>query len=210
MKFQVIDPKGKILEGPYIIRLPGWTEERYYQEAPRDQKAEFVKGELILMSPMSGEHSQTVYFLSSLIGGFCEVKKLGKILPSPTIRLAPDVNREPDLCFIPQEKLHLATGMPIQAIPPFIIEVSWTTRSIDLGEKAQDYERAQVGEYWVVDIEQKEVVVHLLEEGKYQRKTLKSGKLESREIQGFYIHIDWLWQKPLPSALECLRELVDF
>lgn len=59
-------------------------------------------------------------------------------------------------------------------------------------------------------MESDEMVVHLLREGKYEKTTLDKGRLESTEIQGFYIEVDWLWQKPLPSAFDCLRELVGF
>jgi len=210
MKVLLVDEQGKSVTAPYIIRFPGWTEERYYKEAPREGKCEFVRGDLIIMTPMSGDHSKIIKFLSFLVIGYCEAKGLGEVLPGPTIRLEPGVNREPDICFIPEEKAHLTSAMPIEVIPSFIIEVSCTTRSMDLGEKTLDYEKAGVREYWVVDIERDEVVVHLIEEGKYQKTTLETGRLEAREIPGFYIEVDWLWQEPLPSAFECLRKLVGF
>lgn len=210
MKILLVDEKGQTLNQPYILRLPGWTEERYYLEGPRDQKAEFVRGELILMSPMSGKHSKLVTFLIALLSSYVDAKKLGVVMGGPTIRLESEINREPDICFIPQEKAEKTEGLPIEVVPPFIVEVSCTTRSMDLGEKALDYERAGVREYWVVDLEQDEVVVHLQEEGKYQKSSQKTGRLESREVKGFYIAIDWLWQKPLPSVFESLKAIIGF
>ena len=208
MKLLLLDDKGQILSEPYILRLQGWSEERYLHEAPPDQRCEFVEGEVIMYCPMSTEHSKMVTFLLRLLGDYCDAKNLGEVMSEPTTRLSPGVNRQPDICFVPREKAHLAKGLPMEVVPPFIIEVSWSTREIDLGEKARDYERAFVQEYWVVDIEEKDVVVHILEQGQYQRSQQKSGRLESRIVSGFYVEIDWLWQEPLPSAWEAVKGIL--
>ena len=137
MKLKVVDEKGHPTNEPYILKLPGWTEERYYKEAPTEGKCEFVRGELIMFAPMTREHSEIVGFLNSLLGMYCDAKKLGLVLVGPTIRLKPGVNREPDICFIPKEKEPQAKGI-IEVVPSFIIEVSYTTQREDLGEKALD------------------------------------------------------------------------
>jgi Uma2 family endonuclease len=198
MKYKLVDEQGKAVVEPHIIRLQGWSEERYLKEAP--VHAEFVKGEVIIMSPMSGEHSKIIKFLISLLNMYCEAKEIGEILPGPTIRLQTGIHREPDLCFIPKERSHLAVGMPLKTMPPFIIEVSHTTQKIDLIEKAKEYEEAGVEEYWVIDIENNAVHIHLLENGKYSIVQKKEERIASRIIPGLYIESSWLWQKPLPNA----------
>lgn len=40
-----------------------------------------------------------------------------------------------------------------------------STRTIDLVEKVQDYARVGIPEYWVVDAERGEVIIHRLREG---------------------------------------------
>ena len=69
-------------------------------------------------------------------------------------------------------------------------------------------EEAGVEEYWVVDIERDELTLHLLQDGKYQKSIMDAKRLESAVVAGFYIQVDWLWQKPLPSAFDCLKEML--
>jgi Uma2 family endonuclease len=90
-----------------------------------------------------------------------------------------------------------------------VIEVSYTTQEIDLSEKLFDYEEAGVEEYWVVDIKKEIVYVHNLEGGKYRKSfELHKGKVESGIIAGFWINVDWLWQRPLPLEPDCLKQII--
>lgn len=208
MKLTLVNENGRAIENPYTIKLYGWSEEKYYRDAPDDLKCEFVQGETIMYCPMSIEHSKVTGFLYFLLKGYCDAKKLGEVLSDPTVRLYPETNRQPDICFVPPESSAQATGMPMKAIPSFIVEVSWSTQEIDLQEKARDYQRAGIREYWVVDIENREVTVHLLENNQYQKTRRTEGHLESRVILGFSIEITWLWQSPLPSAFDCLHKIL--
>ena len=93
-------------------------------------------------------------------------------------------------------------------IPPFVGEVSWATQNIDLLEKAKDYKAAGVKEYWVVDLDKEELVVHLKKQD-YRPRRLQKGKVKSQVIKGFWIHCEWLFEEPSPSTLECLRQILD-
>jgi Uma2 family endonuclease len=208
MKLIITDDKNQILEDPYIIKFKNWSEERYYHEAPSDIKCEYVEGDVIMYCPMSTEHSKATGFLYFLLEGYCDANELGQVLQDPTVRLFPQINRQPDICFVPEDKAHLALGLPMKVVPSFIIEVSWSTQEIDLGEKMQDYQKAGVLEYWVIDIENQEVLIHLLEDEQYKISKQQSGALTSKEIKGFFIEIDWLWQNPLPSSLKCLKKIL--
>jgi Uma2 family endonuclease len=208
MKLTLVDEKRCTATEPYLIKLYGWSEEKYYREAPPDAKCEFVQGEVVMYCPMSAEHSTTVMFLGSLLRIYCDAKQRGEALTDPTVQLAPEINRQPDICFVPAIEVHRATGMPMKVVPSFIIEVSWSTQESDLGEKALDYPNAGVQEYWVVDIENSEVVVHILNRKEYHKTKMQKGLLESQVIQGFFIQIEWLWQTPLPSTFECLKTIL--
>ncbi|RME05071.1 MAG: Uma2 family endonuclease [Planctomycetota bacterium] len=208
MEIKVVDKEGRPLSEPYTLRLWGWTEERYLKEAPRDRKCEYARGEVILMSPMGKGHSEMVSFASFLLKGYCDFKYLGEILLGPTIRFLREVNREPDICFYPKEMLPLPEEIPLTKIPPFVLEVSLATRNLDLGEKAKDYEQAQVQEYWVVDLDEKELVVHKLQKGKYEPQSWREGRVESQVIQGFWIQAEWLFGESLPNSWVCLKRIL--
>jgi Uma2 family endonuclease len=150
-----------------------------------------------------------VKFLLRLLDGYCEAKGWGEVLTGPAaVQILPDVVREPDLFILPPEELPKAKGVPLEVHPALVVEVvSPSTRTIDLVEKAEDYASAGVPEYWAVDRERKEALIHRLEGERYVVEHVASGKVESRSVPGLWLKVDWLWQEPLPAVLEVLREL---
>lgn len=211
MKLEVVDTDkaGASVREPYVVRLPGWTWDRYLREAPEMRFCEYVEGELIMPSPVDWRHQQLVGFLTWLLKTFCLNRRLGEVGNGPAvIKVAPEHGREPDIFVLPPEEAAKAHGMPIEAIPSLIVEVSSpSTRTMDLVEKAEDYARFGVREYWVVDAARHEVHAHTLAGGAYRRRTLTGGKLESAAVAGFWIRVEWLWQDPLPAEPACLREI---
>ncbi|SNB59620.1 hypothetical protein [Thermoflexus hugenholtzii] len=51
MRVMVVDPRKGFIPGPYVVRMGGWTLERYLAEAPESQIWEFVCGEVVMHSP---------------------------------------------------------------------------------------------------------------------------------------------------------------
>lgn len=41
MRLKVVDELKRPLEGPWLVRIPGWTRERYLSEAPETQFCEY-------------------------------------------------------------------------------------------------------------------------------------------------------------------------
>jgi Uma2 family endonuclease len=207
----VVDERKEPIREPYVLRLGGWTLERYLQEAPEHLISEFVRGEVVMYSPATAEHQELVGFLYRLLAGYCEARRWGKVLTGPAaVQLRPDVVREPDLFVLPPEEIPKAKGVPLEVHPALVVEVlSPSTRTLDLQEKAEDYALAEIPEYWAVDPERKEVVVHRPEpEGKsFEVERLSSGRVESRAVPGFWLEVGWLFQDPLPPVAACLNEV---
>jgi Uma2 family endonuclease len=157
-----VDMRKEPISGPYLVRMGGWTLERYLAEAPESARWEYVRGEVVMHSPATAEHQDLVRFLLRLLDGYCEAQGWGKVLMGPAaVQVLPEVVREPDLFVLPPEAAEQAQGVPIRARPVLIIEVvSPATRSMDLGEKAQEYGQGGVDEYGVVDAERREVIAH--------------------------------------------------
>jgi len=209
MKAILVDENKQPIHAPYLVRLGGWTLERYLQEAPEHPFLEYVRGEVVMYSPATAEHQRIVGFLFRLLGGFLERRRWGEVLAGPAaLEILPEVIREPDLFVLPPEAIPQAQGTPLKVRPVWVIEVlSPNTRSVDLGEKPQEYAQAGIPEYWVVDPEGKEVHRFLLKGSKYQETIISSGKLESTSVPSFWLEVDWLFQKPLPPVLECLQKI---
>lgn len=210
MAVLVVDEQKKPIHGPYVVRLGGWSLERYLKEAPEHLIWEFVRGEVVMHSPATAEHQRLINFLVRLLGGYCEAKGWGEVLTGPAaIRILPDVIREPDIFVLSPEEVPKAKGVPLQARPALIIEViSSPTRTIDLREKTADYASAGIPEYWAVDPEAKEITVHELKRGSYKVERISSGRVESRSVPGFWLEVDWLFQEPLPLAGGCLQQIL--
>ncbi len=211
MKVMVVDEHKRPLPGPYVVRLGGWTLDRYLAEAPEHLIWEFVRGEVVMHSPATAEHQDLVGFLYRLLAGYCEARGWGKVLTGPAaIQVLPDVVREPDLFVLPPDEVPKARGVPLPVRPALVVEVtSPTTRSIDLGEKVEDYALAGIPEYWVVDPERQELRVHRLEGERYRVERLQAGTAESRSVPGFWLEAEWLFREPLPSVSMCLRAILE-
>jgi Uma2 family endonuclease len=74
----------------------------------------------------------------------CPLDVLSPIsLPEPDIAIAPDPGWD---------------AYPVQAV--LVIEVSVTSRAVDLGRKAAIYAAAGIPEYWVLDMVDRQLIVH--------------------------------------------------
>jgi Uma2 family endonuclease len=79
---------------------------------------------------------------------------------------------------------------------------------MDLGEKAEDYRQAGIPEYWAVDAERREVVVHRLAGGGWEVERMGRGRILSRALPGFFLDAAWLFQDPLPPTADCLQAIL--
>ena len=210
MKVLVVDERKEILHEPYVVRLGGWTLERYLREAPEDLIWEFVHGEVEMYSPATAEHQDLVGFLFWLLKGYCEARGWGKVLTGPAaVRILPHLVREPDIFVLAPEDVPKAKGTPLEIRPVLVVAVvSSSTRTIDLREKGEDYGLAGIPEYWAVDMEQKALWVHRLEGERYRVERVFGGRVESRSVPGLWMEAGWFLQAPLPPAAQCLQEIL--
>ncbi|MCS6964140.1 MAG: Uma2 family endonuclease [Thermoflexus sp.] len=206
MPVMVVDERKEPITGPYVVRMGGWTLERYLREAPEDQIWEFVRGEIIMHSPATAEHQRVTGFLYRLLQGYCEARGWGEVLMAPAaLQVLPEVVREPDVFVVPPEEMERARGVPLTVRPALVVEVtSPATRGMDLGEKAAEYREAGIPEYWVVDRERQEVVAQWGTEV----MRVREGRLISRAVPGFWLAVEWLFQEPLPPASACLQRIL--
>lgn len=213
MTIQVVTNDGKEVWEPFLLRLSGWTEERYFDEAPEDRIWEFIDGELIVHSPANTLHQRLVYFLTFVLGGYVQERQLGEVFNGPAVlHLRAGVNPEPDIFFICQERQANVSLAYVQGAADLVIEVmSPSTRSYDLMEKAQVYLEGGVAEYWVVDPQRRQVYVHKAapsNPGRWMVEVQESGRLTSVTVPGFWIDVEWLWQEPLPAGVAKLRDVL--
>jgi Uma2 family endonuclease len=188
------------------------TFEEFLAWCDEDTWAEWVDGEVRMVSPASDRHQDLRDFLGFLFRAFAEVRQLGTVRTAPFLMRLPSVpsGREPDILFV--GRAHQARLRPTYLDGPadLVVEiVSPESRLRDRGEKFAEYELGGVGEYWLLDPEPRRADFFRLDaEGRYERVPPDTaGVYRSEALPGFWLRADWCWQEPLPQVLAVLREL---
>ncbi len=171
--------------------------------------AEWVKGEIILMSPVNRVHGRLFTLLYCLLNDIVQNSKLGEVLCEPMqVRLTDEIRRSPDILFISAARAKIVEQTWIEGAPDLIIEiVSASSVERDWREKYLDYQAAGVREYWVVDPTAKRVSACRLDGQSYVQIAPANGRVASTAVSGFALDPNWLWREPLPTVAEVLREL---
>lgn len=150
-----------------LEQLRTYTEEDYYN-LPEDVRAELIDGQIYYMSAPSRIHQEILMFLSKTIANYLDIKNGAcKVYPAPfAVKLFADNDKtvvEPDISVIcDPNKL---TDRGCTGAPNWIIEiVSPSTASHDYIRKLNLYAEAGVGEYWIIDPRNENILVYYLEQ----------------------------------------------
>lgn len=185
------------------------SEEEFLAWCDEDTKAEWVDGQVIMMSPASFPHADMTMFLGAIIKTWTDRRKLGKVLgPEFPARLSPRVRRVPDLMFISKERVEHILLNHFEGAPDFVIEVvSPESVERDWRDKYADYQAAGVREYWIIDPAHRRVNAYQLADGAYQRLPQDQGRIASNVLTGFFLREQWLWGAEPPIVDDVLKEL---
>ncbi|GHV83519.1 hypothetical protein AGMMS50212_08590 [Spirochaetia bacterium] len=144
-----------------------------YWELEEGDLAELIDGELMFINAPSAKHQKTSYRLLLEIGR-CLAGKTGEVMHAPfDVRLFPKADNSDDTVVMPDISVILDTdklsdNKACKGAPDWIIEIlSPTNCSHDSVAKFNQYLKAGVREYWIVDPEAKTVQVHILDNGRY-------------------------------------------
>jgi Uma2 family endonuclease len=186
------------------------TEQEFVDWCTADTWAEWVDGEVVVMSPVSTSHGRIKEFLARLIGTFVEEFELGEIFTEPVqTRFARlKRRRSPDILYVSAERAARVKPHHIEGAPDLVVEViSRESISRDRREKFAEYESAGVREYWIVDPLYESVEAYSLEKRKFISIEEIQGAIRSTVLPRFYIKPAWLWRVKLPKVSEVLREM---
>lgn len=177
--------------------------EEFLDYGEEGERFEWVAGELIEMPSPSVRHQFLVGFLLSILRWYVQEKALGAVLHESTVRLPQRPSgRIPDILFVSHANQRRLRRNYLDGAADFAIEVvSPGTEKQDRGAKFDEYERAGIAEYWIIDTANKSVEFYQLDaSGSYQSILPDAkGVYHSSVIAGLWIKTEWLWN---PSIAE--------
>ncbi|MBI4504194.1 MAG: Uma2 family endonuclease [Chloroflexi bacterium] len=189
------------------------TFEQFLAWCDEDTRAEWVDGEVAMVSPASYRHAELADFLLILVRLWVEAHDLGVVLSAPFLMRLPaplQRAREPDLLFVAQEHRDRLRETYLDGAADLVVEVvSPESAARDRGEKLGEYEAGGIPEYWLIDPDRRQAEFYRLgPDGRYHLALGGSaGSYESAVLAGFRLPVEWLWQQPLPKVRDALRAL---
>ena len=175
-------------------------------------RAEWVAGEVVLVSPVRAVHQRIAQFLYRLLAAFVDQGDLGELFTSPMLMRLPErpSGREPDVMFIGAVHADRVKETYVDGPADLVIEVvSPESEERNRATKFLEYEAAGVPEYWLIDPLRHEALFYLLgEDGRYHLSPIGTdGIYHCQVLEGFRLRVDWLWRERLPTPAAALREL---
>jgi Uma2 family endonuclease len=169
-----------------------WTEEQYMR-LPGNRLVEFSDGMVEILPMPSQRHQDIVGLLYTLLLSFVATRRLGKVLIAPfKIRLWPGKNREPDVMFMLAANSHRRFEEYWQGADLVMEVVSPDDPDRDIVTKKEEYAKAGIPEYWLVNPMSQTITIFVLTQGSsYQEAGVynKGDVAVSRLLEGFTVDV---------------------
>jgi len=136
-----------------------WTYAHFMQMADiglfENGRVELIEGEIIEMAPRDNRHAAAVSRIARELVRIFDESFFVKI--QATVRLDDRTAPEPEFAVLPGSPTANRASHPL---PLLVVEVSNTTLTTDLDRKAELYAGFGIADYWVVNLVDRQVVVH--------------------------------------------------
>ncbi|MEM8895669.1 MAG: Uma2 family endonuclease [Bacteroidota bacterium] len=120
-----------------------------------EDRVELINGEIIEMSPIGSKHAAYLSRITAAIWGTILEKfpdQFSLRIQDPIV-LGDKSEPEPYLVVVSRKDDYYLSAHPNASDSKLVIEVSDTTLDYDLTSKARLYAKAEIANYWVIDIE---------------------------------------------------------
>jgi Uma2 family endonuclease len=184
-----------------------WSEGDYLGLTDGDnRRIELVDGRLEFLPMPTEIHEALTQFLLFTLYQFVSAAQLGKVYSTGIrLRVRKGKIRLPDVIFLHREQFHVRHNRAWDGatIAMEVVSDDRNDRKRDYEEKLADYAEANVGEYWIVDPEQRTVQVHRLRDGAYALLgEFKPGAIAASDLlPGFTVDVTALFavMKDIPE-----------
>jgi Uma2 family endonuclease len=179
----------------FFPRQGHWTEEEYLDLESRagNWMIELANGRLEILPMPNMIHQDLVKFLLTMLDAFVLEMDLGRVYFSPLpVHLFPGTFREPDIVFLKSHRIQDKTKPPEGAdLVMEVVSKGTDARKRDFKEKRDDYAKAKIPEYWIVDPEKRSITVLTLSGKSYKNHGIfKEGDIAtSKLLKGFKVGV---------------------
>ena len=143
-----------------------WTVEEYHRMAETgiigsEERVELIEGQIIKMSPQLPPHATAVNCASDYLRELLAGRVTVRVQLPVTLKLksAPESEPEPDIAIVQPPTRRYRDHHPSESEIFLVVVVADTTLETDRKTKATAYAKAQIADYWIIDVKQRRVFV---------------------------------------------------
>ena len=144
------------------LRSRRWTREEYHRLGDAGffdgERVELLNGEIWTLPPQGTPHFSAIRrstaSMEEVFGTGFEMRQQAPIV------LDDSSEPEPDVVVVPGSPLDYEDHHPSPGEVRLLIEVSDSTLRKDRGEKAEDYARAGIADYWIINLVHRQLEIH--------------------------------------------------
>lgn len=145
----------------------GWTEADYFA-LDGGPLVEFDNGCIEVLDLPTKEHQRIVQYLLFLLASHIRERNLGEVFVAPLpIRLWPRKYREPDVVYLAHGRSETDGYSDGADLVVEVVSAGAENRRRDQVVKADEYAKAGIREYWIVDPQEKQITVLVLSGDRY-------------------------------------------
>ncbi len=195
--------------------LKSETQERitFREKITEDDKAEFINGKIVMHSPASDGHNESVGLVQRATSLYVDIHRLGKVRAEKALIELTRNDYEPDIAFWSKAKADkIETNQNVYPTPDWVVEVlSKGSIKRDRVTKFEDYAAHGISEYWIIDTKKQCVEQYILpseDSSIYVLKSLSSinDTIQSFVIQGFNIPVRAIFEAQ--ANIEMLQKIM--
>jgi Uma2 family endonuclease len=139
-----------------------WTVAEYHHLSElgilnADGRTELINGQILLMAAKGTLHVIALQLLATSLSESAQINKIASIRTQDPIQLNDFSEPEPDLVVVKGGILDYAEHHPYPEDIHLVVEIADSTLKQDCQVKDRLYAQAGIGEYWVVDLKNRQV-----------------------------------------------------
>ena len=148
-------------------------------EDPPGVRLELVEGEIVVSPSPIPEHSTVILELGRMLLDHVEENDLGEVFGDVDTILDDYNVRRPDLLFFSKSRLDFVGEKAMEGPPDLAVEIiSPSSGTVDRKEKFNEYRKAGVQNYWIIDPKQRSFEGYVLKSRRYVVAGKASGEEE--------------------------------